>query len=65
VDAQRLVAMANDIAAFFDSEPEKAVAAEGVDDCCELHPKLASEPTTASTIIALRAMPTSGGKSAG
>jgi formate dehydrogenase subunit delta len=30
VDVQRLVAMANDIAAFFDSEPDKAVAAEGV-----------------------------------
>jgi len=27
---ERLVAMANDIAAFFDSEPDKAVAAEGV-----------------------------------
>jgi formate dehydrogenase subunit delta len=30
VDVERLVAMANDIAAFFDSEPDKAVAAEGV-----------------------------------
>jgi formate dehydrogenase subunit delta len=30
VDVQRLVAMANDIAAFFDSEPDKSVAAEGV-----------------------------------
>ena len=30
MDAQRLVAMANDIAAFFDAEPDKAVAAEGV-----------------------------------
>jgi formate dehydrogenase subunit delta len=30
MDAERLVAMANDIAAFFDSEPDKAVAAEGV-----------------------------------
>jgi formate dehydrogenase subunit delta len=30
MDVQRLVAMANDIAAFFDSEPDKAVAAEGV-----------------------------------
>jgi formate dehydrogenase subunit delta len=30
MDVQRLVAMANDIAAFFDSETDKAVAAEGV-----------------------------------
>jgi formate dehydrogenase subunit delta len=30
MDIERLVAMANDIAAFFDSEPDKAVAAEGV-----------------------------------
>jgi formate dehydrogenase subunit delta len=30
MDVQRLVAMANDIAAFFDSEPDKSVAAEGV-----------------------------------
>ena len=30
MDVGRLVAMANDIAAFFDSEPDKAVAAEGV-----------------------------------
>ena len=30
MDAQRLVAMANDIAAFFDAEPDKAIAAEGV-----------------------------------
>ena len=30
MDVSRLVAMANDIAAFFDSEPDKAVAAEGV-----------------------------------
>jgi formate dehydrogenase subunit delta len=30
MDIQRLVAMANDIAAFFDSEPDQAVAAEGV-----------------------------------
>ena len=30
MDVQRLVAMANDIAAFFDSEPDQAVAAEGV-----------------------------------
>jgi formate dehydrogenase subunit delta len=30
VDVERLVAMANDIAAFFDAEPDKAVAAEGV-----------------------------------
>jgi formate dehydrogenase subunit delta len=30
MDVQRLVAMANDIAAFFDSEPDKAVAAEAV-----------------------------------
>jgi formate dehydrogenase subunit delta len=27
---ESLVAMANDIAAFFDSEPDKAVASEGV-----------------------------------
>jgi formate dehydrogenase subunit delta len=30
VDIERLVAMANDIAAFFDAEPDKTVAAEGV-----------------------------------
>ena len=30
MDIERLVAMANDIAAFFDAEPDKAVAAEGV-----------------------------------
>jgi len=30
MDIGRLVAMANDIAAFFDSEEDKAVAAEGV-----------------------------------
>jgi formate dehydrogenase subunit delta len=30
LDVERLVAMANDIAAFFDAEPDKAVAAEGV-----------------------------------
>ena len=30
MDVQRLVAMANDIAAFFDSEQDKAVAADGV-----------------------------------
>jgi formate dehydrogenase subunit delta len=30
MDITRLIAMANDIAAFFDSEPDKAVAAEGV-----------------------------------
>jgi formate dehydrogenase subunit delta len=30
VDIERLVAMANDIAAFFDAEPDKAAAAEGV-----------------------------------
>jgi formate dehydrogenase subunit delta len=30
MDVTRLVAMANDIAAFFDSEPDKTVAAEGV-----------------------------------
>ena len=30
MDVTRLVAMANDIAAFFDSESDKAVAAEGV-----------------------------------
>ena len=30
MDVQRLVAMANDIAAFFDSDPDKAAAAEGV-----------------------------------
>jgi formate dehydrogenase subunit delta len=30
VDVERLVAMANDIAAFFDAEADKAVAAEGV-----------------------------------
>ena len=30
MDVQRLVAMANDIAAFFDAESDKAVAADGV-----------------------------------
>jgi formate dehydrogenase subunit delta len=30
MDVERLVAMANDIAAFFDSEPDKKVAVEGV-----------------------------------
>ncbi|MEJ0088056.1 MAG: formate dehydrogenase subunit delta [Pseudomonadota bacterium] len=30
MNIERLVAMANDIAAFFDAEPDKAVAAEGV-----------------------------------
>jgi formate dehydrogenase subunit delta len=30
VEITRLVAMANDIANFFDSDPDKAVAAEGV-----------------------------------
>jgi formate dehydrogenase subunit delta len=30
MDVQRLVAMANDIAAFFDAEPDQSVAAEGV-----------------------------------
>jgi formate dehydrogenase subunit delta len=30
MDAQRLIAMANDIAAFFDSESDKTLAAEGV-----------------------------------
>jgi len=30
MDAERLVAMANDIAAFFDAEPDKKVAVEGV-----------------------------------
>jgi len=30
MDRQRLVAMANDIAAFFDAEPDKVIAAEGV-----------------------------------
>ena len=30
MDIGRLVAMANDIAAFFNSEPDKALAAEGV-----------------------------------
>jgi formate dehydrogenase subunit delta len=30
MDIGRLVAMANDIAAFFDAEPDKVVAAEGV-----------------------------------
>jgi formate dehydrogenase subunit delta len=30
MDIGRLVGMANDIAAFFDAEPDKAVAAEGV-----------------------------------
>ena len=30
MDIERLVAMANDIAAFIDSDPDKAVAAEGV-----------------------------------
>ena len=30
MDVERLVTMANDIAAFFDSEPDKTVAVEGV-----------------------------------
>jgi formate dehydrogenase subunit delta len=30
MNIERLVAMANDIAAFFDSEPDKAVSSEGV-----------------------------------
>jgi formate dehydrogenase subunit delta len=30
VNVERLVAMANDIAAFFDSDPDQAAAAEGV-----------------------------------
>jgi len=30
MDVDRLVAMANDIAAFFDSEPDKGLAVEGV-----------------------------------
>jgi formate dehydrogenase subunit delta len=30
MDVERLVAMANDIAAFFDSEADKAIAVEGV-----------------------------------
>jgi len=30
MDIARLVAMANDIAAFFDSESDKAIAADGV-----------------------------------
>ena len=30
MNIERLVAMANDIAAFFDAEPDKTVAAEGV-----------------------------------
>jgi formate dehydrogenase subunit delta len=30
MDIERLVAMANDIAAFFDSDPDKNSAAEGV-----------------------------------
>jgi formate dehydrogenase subunit delta len=30
VDVEHLVSMANDIAAFFDSDPDKTVAVEGV-----------------------------------
>ena len=30
MNVERLVAMANDIAAFFDAEPDQAVAADGV-----------------------------------
>ena len=30
MNIERLVAMANDIAAFFDADPDRAVAAEGV-----------------------------------
>ena len=30
MDIRRLIDMANDIAAFFDSEPDKAAAAQGV-----------------------------------
>lgn len=48
MDVERLVAMANDIAAFFDSEPDKAVAAEGV----STHLKKFWEPRMRREIIA-------------
>lgn len=47
MDVERLVAMANDIAAFFDSEADKAVAAEGV----RLHMSRYWEPRMRRAII--------------
>ena len=48
MDVERLVAMANDIAAFFDAEPDKAVAAEGV----RFHMSRFWEPRMRRAIIA-------------
>ena len=48
MDVQRLVAMANDIAAFFDSEPDASVAAEGV----RLHLRKFWEPRMRREIVA-------------
>jgi formate dehydrogenase subunit delta len=48
VDVERLVAMANDIAAFFDAEADKAVAAEGV----RFHMSRFWEPRMRRAIIA-------------
>jgi formate dehydrogenase subunit delta len=48
MDVQRLVNMANDIAAFFDSEPDKSVAAEGV----RVHLQKFWEPRMRREIIA-------------
>ena len=48
MDVHRLVAMANDIAAFFDSEPDKSVAAEGV----RVHLQKFWEPRMRREIIA-------------
>ena len=48
MDVTRLVAMVNDIAAFFDSEPDKTVAAEGV----RLHLQKFWEPRMRREIVA-------------
>lgn len=47
MDVQRLVAMANDIAAFFDSESDRAAAVEGV----RLHLRKFWEPRMRREII--------------
>jgi formate dehydrogenase subunit delta len=48
MDVTRLVAMANDIAAFFDSEGDEQLAAEGV----KTHIEKFREPRMRSEIIA-------------
>jgi formate dehydrogenase subunit delta len=48
MDVSRLVAMANDIAAFFDSEPDKEIAAESV----RLHLTKFWEPRMRHEIVA-------------